>query len=243
MLMTGTSLVVNEKKFEVSDFQLCVVIVDQSRTKPAMAMRVNLGSTFKRSILVALLSLVFTSNFAQSSISVDGKTFTRYQAKYFKPHRGIFYTLYLSPVITVDPLALGGKSTYGIAMGSRFRIWENYSADSKLGGLKMKGVYTSIAYEYYPQQYSKTYGSLWFRVQNFLPIAFKADLIYARGYGLQGITYRFGIGVEVKNITLFLCGEYYIYNTGWGPHPNSESPYTNAGELMLTIPVFNRRDK
>lgn len=193
-------------------------------------------------IIVFVLWLACTVS-AQSTLTLGDKSFTRYQPKYFKPHRGIFYTLYLSPVVTVDPLGLSGKSTYGLAAGSRFRIWESYSANNNLSGLKMKGVYVALAYEYYPKQYSKTYGSLWLRVQNFLPLAFKADLIYARGYGLQGITYRFGIGVEVKNISLFLCGEYYFYNTVWGPHPNSESPYTNAGELLLVIPVFNRKEK
>lgn len=193
---------------------------------------------------VALLMVSCNLLSAQSTLSVDGKTFTRYQSKYFKPHRGIFYTLYLSPVLTVDPLAIGGKSTYAIALGSRFRIWESYSANNKLGGLKMKGIYTALAFEYYPQQYSKTYVSAWARVQNFLPIAFKADLIYARGYGLQGFSSRWGIGIEIKNISLFLCGELYkAYSPTLGYHPNTESHYTNAGEIMAIIPVLDRKDK
>ncbi|HTH56399.1 MAG TPA: hypothetical protein VL728_10170 [Cyclobacteriaceae bacterium] len=181
---------------------------------------------------------------AQNTLTADGKTFTRYQPKYFKPHRGIFYTLFLSPVVTVDPLALGGKSTYAIAAGSRFRIWESYSANDKLGGLKLKGIYTAVAYEYYPQQYSKTYISAWARVQNFLPIAFKADLIYARGYGLQGFSSRWGIGIEVRDISLFLCGELYkAYSPIWGYHPNTETRYTNAGEIMAIIPIYDRKEK
>jgi hypothetical protein len=179
---------------------------------------------------------------AQNTTEVDGKTFTRYQSKYFRPHRGIFYTLFVSPVVTVDPLNLGGKSTYAIAVGSRFRIWESYTANNKLGGLKLKGIYTAVAYEYYPQQYSKTYLSLWARIQNFLPIAFKGDLIYARGYGLQGFSSRYGIGIELKNISLFLCGELYKADSPrFGFHPNTESPYTNAGEILAIIPIYDRK--
>jgi len=181
--------------------------------------------------------------FAQNTIDADGKSFTRYSPKYFRPHRGIFYTLYVSPVLTVDPLALGGKSTYAISVGSRIRLWESYSANDKLGGLKLKGIYTAVGYEYYPQQYSKSYISLWARVQNFLPIAFKGDLIYARGYGLQGFSSRYGIGVEVKSISLFLCGEIYQIHSSLGYHPNSETPYTNAGEILAIIPIYSRKDK
>lgn len=192
-------------------------------------------------LLVCCVLFAITST-AQNSTEVDGKTFTRYQPKYFKPHRGIFYTLFVSPVVTVDPLNLGGKSTYAIAVGSRFRIWESYTANNKLGGLKLKGIYTAVAYEYYPQQYSKTYLSLWARIQNFLPIAFKGDLIYARGYGLQGFSSRYGIGIELRNISLFLCGELYTADSPrFGFHPNTESPYTNAGEILAIIPIYDRK--
>ena len=194
-------------------------------------------------VLPVLIYFSVAPSFAQNSIDVNGKSFTRYNSTYFKPHRGLFYTLYLSPVVTVDPLALGGKSTYAIALGSRFRIWESYSANDKLGGLKMKGIYTAIAYEYYPQQYSKTYISLWARVQNFLPIAFKGDLIYAQGYGLQGFSSRYGIGVEVKSISIFLCGELYKLYSNLGLHPNAETPYTNAGEILAIIPIYDRKGK
>ena len=202
------------------------------------------GSNLKRACLLTCVTLIVFSASAQNSTEVDGKTFTRYQPKFFKPHRGIFYTLFVSPVVTVDPLQLGGKSTYALAVGSRFRIWESYTANNKFGGLKLKGIYTAVAYEYYPQQYSKTYVSMWARVQNFLPIAFKADLIYARGYGLQGITSRWGIGVEVKNISFFLCGELYTARSPvLGLHPNAETPYTNAGEILAIIPIYNRKEK
>jgi hypothetical protein len=199
--------------------------------------------TLQTSGLLLLFYLSGVSSFAQNSMDVDGKSFTRYSSKYFKPHRGLFYTLYLSPVVTVDPLNLGGKSTYALAFGSRFRIWESYSANDKLGVLKMKGIYTAIGYEYYPQQYSKTYISLWARVQNFLPIAFKGALIYARGYGLQGFSSRYGIGIEIKSISIFLCGELYKIYSPLGFHPNTESKYTNAGEILAIIPIYDRKGR
>jgi len=184
------------------------------------------------------------SSSAQTLITVDGKSYTKYKPAYFKPHRGLFYTLFLSPVVTVDPLQLGGKSTYGISLGSRIRIWESYSANNNWGGLKLKGIYTAVGYEYYPQQYSKTYLSMWARFQNFLPIAFKGDLIYARGYGLQGLSSRWGIGFEVKSISVFLCGETYTYHSPeLGYHPNTKSPYTNAGAILVIIPIYDRKEK
>ncbi|HCW06126.1 MAG TPA: hypothetical protein DGG95_02030 [Cytophagales bacterium] len=203
---------------------------------------------FKSSVVKSISGVVLVLNgfflSAQTTTTIDGKSYTQYQPKYFKPHRGIFYTLYISPVYTLDPLGLGGKSTYAISVGSRFRIWESYSANDKWSGLKVKGFYTALGYEYYPQQYSKTYVSVWGRVQNFLPLAFKADLIYARGYGLQGLTSRWSIGVEVKNISLFLYGELYkAYSPGFGYHPNTESPYTNAGGFYAIIPIYSRKEK
>lgn len=176
--------------------------------------------------------------------TIDGKEFESYRAGHFKPHRGLFYQLYLSPVVTVDPLGISGKSTYGISLGSRINLWESKTPDKKLSGLKMKGFYFAGGYEYYPQQYDKIYGSLWLRIKTFMPIAAKADLIYATGYGLQGITYRFCVGFEVKSISIFFCGEisgsFYKY---LGPHPNTESPYGNAGSILAIIPVFTRKEK
>ncbi|HLZ16656.1 MAG TPA: hypothetical protein VKQ08_06430 [Cyclobacteriaceae bacterium] len=203
----------------------------------------NVLTALRRGSLLTLICFSGVASWAQNSIDVNGKAFTRYSPNYFRPHRGLFYTFYLSPVVTVDPLALGGKSTYAIALGSRIRIWENYSANDKLGGLKMKGIYTAFAYEYYPQQYSKTYISLWARVQNFLPIAFKGDLIYAQGYGLRGFSTRYGIGIEVKSISIFLCGELYKLYSNLGLHPNAETPYTNAGEILAIIPIYDRKGK
>ena len=202
------------------------------------------GSVLRCSSLLICTLFLTIHSYAQNSTEVDGKTFTRYQSKYFRPHRGVFYTLFVSPVVTVDPLDLGGKPAYAISLGSRFRIWESYAANNKLGGLKLKGIYTAIGHEYYPQQYNKTYFSMWVRIQNFLPIAFKGDLIYAQGYGLRGLSSRWGIGIELKNITVFLCGETYkVYSPEMGYHPNVKSPYTNAGEFLVIIPIYSRKEK
>lgn len=175
---------------------------------------------------------------------MDGKTYTAYRASHFKPHRGLFYTLYASPVITVDPLGFGGTSTYGLGLGARINLWESKTPPGKYSGLKVTGFYTALAYEYYPKQYDKSYISMWLRIKTIVPLAARADLVYSTGYGLQGITYRYCFGFEVKRITVFFCGE-----TGgpWfqnlGPHPASESPYANAGAIMLVIPIYERRDK
>ena len=180
---------------------------------------------------------------AQNTISVDGKEFTSYKPKYFTSHRGIFYSVYLSPVLTVDPLGLGGKSTYGLSIGSQISLWENKTPDNVLTGLKIKGLYTALGYEYYPRQYDKAYASLWIRIKAFIPLAGKIDYIYAYGYGLQGITTRYCVGFEVKKITIFLCGEIWFKHLLGGPHPNFETPYSNHGEIMAVIPVFSRKEK
>lgn len=202
-----------------------------------------LKCTLRFCSLFAALLICFLDTAAQSTISVDGKNFIGYKPKYFRPHRGIFYSIYLSPVFTVDPLGLGGKSTYGMALGSQIRLWESKTPENLLTGLKIKGLYTAFGYEYYPRQYSKTYASLWLRIKAFIPLAGKIDYIYASGYGLKGITVRYGVGFEVKRITIFLCGELWYFHALGGRHPNFETPYTNAGEIMAIIPVFTRKEK
>jgi hypothetical protein len=189
--------------------------------------------------LLLLLLLLFPDASAQDSITVDGSSYQRYSKKYFRPHRGISYTLYASPVVTVDPLELGGKSTYALSLGSRFAVWESKTPDKKLTGLKMQGIYLALGYEFYPQQYDKLYTSTWIRVKTFLPLAFKTDLIYAMGNGLTGISNRFCIGIEIKQISLFLCGETYYFDLLGGLHPNFETRYTNAGEILAVIPLYH----
>ncbi len=191
--------------------------------------------------ILCICAMNFIGAVAQPAM-VDGKIFNPYRAGHFRPHRGIYYSLFVSPVLTIDPLGFGEKSTYGISLGSQIRLWESKTPENILSGFKFKGLYTAAGYEYYPQQYDKIYASLWLRIHAFIPLCGKFDYIYATGYGLKGISYRFCAGVEFRKVSLFLCGEYYFYQL-LGPHPNSESPYTNAGEIMAIIPVFTRKEK
>jgi len=177
-------------------------------------------------------------------IKVDGKSFDKYNQSYFTPHRGLFYTIYAAAVVTVDPLGIGGKSTYAISLGGRLNIWEAKSSFNKLSGLKIAGLYLGGGYEYYPQQYKKTYVSGWLRIKTFMPLVARIDRIYATGYGLQGYSNRVCFGFEIKSITLLLCGETYkSYVSGLGFHPNTESPYTNAGAIMVIVPLLSRKDQ
>ncbi len=177
-------------------------------------------------------------------IKVDGKSFDKYNQKYFNPHRGLFYTFYAAPVITVDPLGIGGKSTYAISLGGRLNIWESKSNFDKLSGLRIAGFYLGGGFEYYPQQYNKTYFSGWLRIKTFMPLVARIDRIYATGYGLQGFSTRYCFGFEIKSIAVLLCGETYTaYVPGLGFHPNTETPYTNAGAVMVIVPLLTRKDK
>lgn len=203
---------------------------------------VNWRSVILRTVLLLLTAQGIVC--AQDTRQIDGQTYTPYRASYFKPHRGLFYTLFVTPVVTVDPLGFGGTSTYGIGAGARLNIWESKTPPGKLSGLKMTGFYGAAAFEYYPKQYNKSYASLWLRIKTIVPLAARADLVYSTGYGLQGITYRYCFGFEVKKITLFFCGEtggpWFTY---LGPHPRTESPYANSGSILLVIPVYERKDK
>ena len=193
-----------------------------------------------------VLSVVFLVGFFQArsqEISLDGKEFTKYSRSYFSPHRGLFYSIYVSPVLTVDPLGLGGKSTYGIALGSQIRIWENKSADRSLTGLKLKGFYTAFGYEYYPRQIDKLYTSLWIRIKTFMPLTGKIDVVYAYGNGRKGLASRYCVGFELEKISIFFCGEITGFTNVFGPHPYRDSPYTNVGEILAIIPVFTRIEK
>ena len=102
--------------------------------------------------------------------TLDGKIFKSYKAGYFKPKRGFQYNLFLSPVLTVDPLGIGGKSTYGLGAGTRINLWESKAADNILQGLRIKGLYMGLGYEFYPQQSDNLYATIWLRVKTFMPI-------------------------------------------------------------------------
>lgn len=188
-----------------------------------------------------LPAFVFVLSFAECQVIVDGKTFSAYSRKHFRPHRGLFYQIYASPLLTVDPLALGGKTTYAAAVGARFNVWESRSPYQKLSGLRVHGFYFGGAYEFYPQQFDKLYSSFWLRFKSIMPITARVDFILAHGYGLVGFSRRYGFGFEVKNMTVLLCGEYqWGYYEGLGWHPVTESKYANQGSIHLIVPLIVR---
>jgi hypothetical protein len=186
--------------------------------------------------LIGTSTLLFTNAFSQNK-SVEGKEFSPYKASDFKPKKGLFYLLYISPVYTVDPLGIGGKSTYALSLGARFNIWESRS--SELRGLKIKGWYVGGGYEYYPQQFDLIYLSAWMRVKTFLPLVGKIDYIYADDGEHRGRMTRYCLGVEVRKISIMLSG------TVFGPingeaQPIYYSDYTNSGCIIVIIPVYTR---
>lgn len=191
--------------------------------------------------VVLACSLVFIGcpSWSQEVI-IDGKAYKPYKASYFKPKKHLQYNLYLSPVLTVDPLGLGGKSTYGIGAGSRINLWESRSSDNNLEGLKIKGFYTALGYELFPQQSDNAYASLWLRVTTFMPLTARIDYVYSYGKGLRGMSTRYCVGFEVKNISLLLTGTTTRFlSKRLGEHPYLDSPYSNVGSILLVIPVYN----
>jgi hypothetical protein len=53
------------------------------------------------------------------------------------------------------------------------------------------------------------YLSLWLRVKTFIPLVGKIDAIYAFDGTHSGMMSRYCIGVEVRKLSLFLCGTSY----------------------------------
>ena len=197
---------------------------------------------FSSRMLCAAIIICFSAHGYAQTRNLDGKEYKRYSSSYFKPHRGLFYNIYFSPVYTVDPLGFGGKSTYGLGLGTRINLWESKTPASKYSGMKVTGLYLAFAYEYYPQQYNKTYGSLWVRIKALIPLAARMDILYCTGYGLQGVNYRYCFGFEVKSVTVFICGEVTGYfPIKFGQSPKEVSPYANAGAIMLNIPLYTRK--
>jgi hypothetical protein len=187
----------------------------------------------------------FQHTFAQSK-TIEGQTFTKYKPGYFNPRRSINYALYVAPVFTVDPLGLGGRSTYALSVGSRFTLWESKTDHKALQGLQINGLYTAVGYEYFPLQYDNAYVSLWTRVRTFMPIVARIDGLYSFGYDRRGIATRFCFGFEVKKFTFLMTGTVYSYHSERlfrEPHPVYASPYTNAGSLMLLIPLYTHQNK
>ena len=193
--------------------------------------------------ILCVLAFSFIPNGSPSSaqgVSIDGKDYKPYKARYFKPKKAIQYNVFLSPVLTVDPLGLGGKSTYGIGAGSRINLWESKSSDNSLQGLKIKGFYTALGYELFPQQSDNAYASLWLRVSTFMPLTARIDYVYSYGNGLRGMSTRYCVGFEVKNISLLLAGTTTRFiSARFGDHPYLDSPYSNVGSILLVIPIYN----
>ncbi len=203
----------------------------------------------KRSFLlqnVSFLSLICVCLFFPQQpcngqdIAIGGKTFRPYKAGEFRPKRSVLYNVYLSPVLTVDPLGISGKSTYGLGAGSRINLWESKTADNSLQGLKIKGFYTAFGYEYFPLQSDNVYASLWLRVKTFMPISARIDRVFSFGDGLKGTSTRYCFGFEVKNISVLLAGTTTRFlSPVFGEHPYLNSPYTNVGSILLVIPIVS----
>jgi len=183
-------------------------------------------------LLTFLIVFVFSESIAQKK-SIDGKEFSAYKPGAFKPKHGLYYSLFVSPVLTIDPLGLGGKSTYALSFGTRINLWESKSPDVKAH--KVRGWYVGGGYEYYPQQFDMAYLSIWLRVKTFLPLVGKIDAIYAFDGAHTGMMSRYCIGVEVKKLSLFLSGTSYSLTP---EHPKDYSDYTTAGSIILVIPIY-----
>ena len=189
-------------------------------------------------IITSCLGFIFSSLDAQVN-TFDGKTFKPYKSAYFKPKRGLQYNLYLSTLLTVDPLGIGGKSTYALGIGSRINIWESKVSGHNLQGLKITGFYTGFGYDLYPQQSDDVYASLWLRLKTFMPITGKIDVVYSYGNELKGLSSRYCVGFEIKNIAVLLTGSIHNFTSPvFGDHPHLNSPYSNVGSIMLIVPVY-----
>lgn len=191
-------------------------------------------ATVQYIFLTIIFIVFFDSITLAQQKTIDGKDFTAYKSGAFKPRHGLYYSIYLSPVLTIDPLGLGGKSTYALSLGTRINLWESRSPDLK--GLKIKGWYIGGGYEYYPQSFDMAYFSAWLRVKTIIPLVGKIDAIYAFDGTHSGMMSRYCIGVEVRKLSLFLCGTSHSITED---HPINYSEYTTAGSILLVIPIYS----
>lgn len=198
-----------------------------------MALRVT-----RHSILFALMLLSVQEVISQTQI-IDGKEFNTYRARYFRPKLKINYNVYLSSVLTVDPLDIGGKSAYALSAGTRINLWESKTPMKALQGLKVNGWYIGGGYEFYPQQYDKIYGSLWIRIKTFMQFVGRLDAVYSYGYGLHGTGSRYCAGFEIKKVTILVCGE--LYGINQPNHPHTRSEYFNQAAIFLIVPIYTRK--
>ena len=198
----------------------------------------------KRLIFTAGISILFyfciSSGVNAQQKQIDGQTFTRYKPGYFKPKRGLNYSLIAAAIYTVDPLGIGGKSTYGISPIANIRLWGSKSEERARYGLHISEWYTSIGYDFFPRQFDNVFASIGVRIKTFMPLSLRMDAIYSYGYGLIGTSTRFCVGFEIGKVTFFATGTTSGGTTPYfGEHPYMRSPYFNAGSIMLLIPVYN----
>jgi hypothetical protein len=102
-----------------------------------------------------------------------------------------------------------------------------------------------LGYEYFPKQFDNLYASLGIRIKTFMPIVARMDGLYSFGNGKRGIASRFCFGFEIKKLTVLLSGTIYsdTFYKQLGDHPTVDSPYSNAGSIMLLIPIYNNKKK
>lgn len=203
----------------------------------------NLSQKFP--LLLFLSSVISISAvehlFAQTKL-IDGQNYTRYKSGYFKPKKGVNYSFFVSPVLTVDPLGVGGKSTYALGVGTNVVLWESKTVSNSLQGLKIQNFYMGLSYEYYPQQYDKVFISMGIRIKTFMPLAARMERIIDIGENSIGTSARFCFGFEIKKVTIFVCGVSDYYALSKDPtvlHPYAYTKYANAGAILLVIPVYD----
>jgi hypothetical protein len=197
--------------------------------------RATLTSVF---IATASLIIVLSCSALAQTKTLNGKEYTEYKRKHFQPKKSLSYSIFVSPVLTVDPLGVRGKSTYAFGGGGTITLWESKAQSSALQGLKLQSFYIGAGFENYPQTFDKVYFSLGLRIKTFIPIAARMERMIDIGDKV-GTSARFCLGLEFKRVTLFVCGV-----TGYSPDtPVFDSPYSNAGALLLVIPVYTHIGK
>jgi hypothetical protein len=206
-------------------------------------------SDFPQPVFLAFLSVFFSFVFSPFAFgqqkTVDGLQYTQHKAAHFRPHRRLNYEIYSAAILNVDPLGIGGRSTYAVSAGTNVALWESKTKDQALQGLRFKGLYTAVLYEYYPLQYDNIGLSLWTRIKTFMPLVGRMDGLYSFGYGDRGVATRFCVGFDVRKFTVLMTGTIYSHHSyDWfGDHPVYSSPYTNSGSIMLLFPFYKHNDR
>jgi hypothetical protein len=191
-------------------------------------------------VFVFFLACFLCSSFGFSQTKlIEGKEYKPYSPRYFKPKFTLRYNLYVSPILTVDPLGIGGKSAYALSAGTRINLWESKIPIKSNAGLKVNGWYIGGGYEFFPQQYDKIYGSLWIRIKTFMQFVGRMDAVYSYGYGVSGIGSRYCAGFEIKKISIMCNGELFFSNQP--DHPRVKSKYFNQAAIFVIIPIYTKK--